>query len=112
MTVEKMLEELERVAMSMPAPNIYTPQIMQRVIELRAALQAREGWISVKDRMPDNWERVFVHGSRDHEIAYYQIAPGGRDGKKASKWYDGDDEVFNITHWMPLPAAPAADGGE
>jgi hypothetical protein len=34
------LEALERVAFSIPAPNPYTPQIIQLVVTMRAALSA------------------------------------------------------------------------
>ena len=60
-------------------------------------------WISVKDRLPEHYRAVIVHGG----VAFYDI------GRK--KWYtlmemDGYGEpreiMWTVTHWMPLPKPP------
>jgi hypothetical protein len=57
------------------------------------------GWISVKDRLPEVGERVLIYvpatdGDCDHWIADFQMQ---------GKW-----QMFgyNATHWMPLPKPP------
>lgn len=67
-----------------------------------AALRDSEAveWISVKQRMPDEGQSVL----------YYFDVVGVHSGK-----YGGDDVFYgasgfltgDVTHWMPLPAAPA-----
>lgn len=52
-------------------------------------------WINVKDRIPDENVRVIVAGSG---IVTEGILSCG------SWWESGMDyEVYDVTHWMPLP---------
>lgn len=52
------------------------------------------GWISVKDRMPDD---------------SYTVAVYGEDCCDLARWNEGEwhieCSIFNPTHWMPLPAS-------
>ena len=82
-----------------------------------AAPEPLQGWISVDAGMPDNevdvlvWERwatVPFIGSRRHDdwhanIEFYEVHG---DGVVSDRIAQGD-----VTHWMPLPAAPAPKGG-
>lgn len=73
-----------------------------------------DGWISVKDRLPPDNERVLIGWDftpwdwmgRVYE-ARYRIWPGG---EKAIWYRDGGafpvGEAKSPTHWMPLPAPP------
>jgi hypothetical protein len=55
---------------------------------------AANGWISVKDRLPDNlFIRCLVSMGNDRYIKIKEYDP--------SFW-----QSVNITHWMPLPEAP------
>jgi hypothetical protein len=55
---------------------------------------ATTGWISVKDRLPDNlFVRCLVSMGNDRYIKIKEYDP--------SFW-----QSVNITHWMPLPEAP------
>jgi len=57
-------------------------------------------WISVKDRLPDSTPIVLAMCIDGYELAYY-----GNYGK--GQWTNTlGTEHLNITHWMPLPAAP------
>lgn len=59
-------------------------------------------WISVNDRLPNNYEEVLV-ASKLGNIVYFA-------------WYDADISMFmghshmwttrEVTHWMPLPEPP------
>ena len=69
-------------------------------------------WISVKDRLPDNTDKVLIYATwNDYSISEICSAwYGGINGK----WYaiapvpdEFDDAV--ITHWMPLPEPPEED---
>lgn len=65
-------------------------------------------WISVDDRMPDEFNSVIICDSkadcqdmRDPIIGHYE--PDIDSGT----WYrDWSSEVLNVTHWMPLPEPP------
>lgn len=62
-----------------------------------------DGWIPVSERMPEQYVEVMVctdAGSR-------YIAALNRQ----MNWDDGDffDDIQNVTHWMPLPAAPRGE---
>jgi len=60
------------------------------------------GWISIADRLPEPGEEVWIH---DKEMG----VTIGRYGR--GRWYDvygdndglGDDGLYEVTHWMPLP---------
>ena len=55
-------------------------------------------WISVKDRLPQNFSTVIGYepGSRIGEVNYEN---------KKFEWAD-DEKVSFVTHWMPLPQPP------
>lgn len=64
-------------------------------------------WISVKDRLPKEYEKVLVSGDDGIFQAYcwsdgtWQCSPKGS--------YAGDGCVFGITHWAELPEPPSED---
>lgn len=72
-------------------------------------------WISVKDRLPPADQDVLFWEPRG--VGYGFKA---RDDSDSLQWFDktatdrdGDyQDTYEVTHWMPLPAAPAiSDGG-
>lgn len=65
--------------------------------------ESKDGWINVKDRLPENMERVLIFYKilhRDQRVAFY-INGGFYDDitseENFCKW---------VTHWMPLPKPP------
>ena len=63
----------------------------------------KNNWISVKDRLPKQFESVLLWGNTfdEPEIGYLQSRGGYRN--------DYDRNVFtncSITHWQPLPDPP------
>jgi hypothetical protein len=78
----------------------------------RAGYQAAQQWISVKDRLPEEKQDVLVwyHGSYD--VAYLQkvkpvkLQPPQFNNIEMFEWCFYDFEDVDVTHWMPLPAAP------
>jgi hypothetical protein len=64
-------------------------------------------WIPVGERLPELRAEVLVRADR-HTVIAYRFETGGH-----SFWYSGDESVSmrdqEISHWQPLPAAPAAE---
>lgn len=72
-------------------------------------------WISVNDRLPEKYQRVFVADIYNDEICYFAAAiyfgnnyfSAETGGLEASN-YDGGAHIYldmEVTHWMPLPEA-------
>ncbi|EPH3762222.1 DUF551 domain-containing protein [Escherichia coli] len=69
-----------------------------------------DGWISCSERMPEFYFPVLVTDEHeDMAIALPVYLDAG--GRSAFQLSNGD--IFIVTHWMPLPAAPQqeADNG-
>ncbi|MEB6481818.1 DUF551 domain-containing protein [Klebsiella quasipneumoniae] len=62
-----------------------------------------QGWISVSERLPDEGDHVLVSDGVGMEVSWIR----GREWKKLRHIYSED-----VTHWMPLPAAPQEVKGE
>lgn len=58
-------------------------------------------WISVKERLPRNYIEVLAFDAIDREMFLGAI---GSSGEWEIPGYR--TEVFNFTHWMPLPEPP------
>ena len=83
------------------------------VVEQEQESKPLNGWISVKDRLPDYFTSVLVWcpGNKCIYAAY-------RNARQ--EWYTFDDTIAGhvvvnmVTHWMPMPEPPEAalKGGE
>ena len=67
-------------------------------------------WISVKDRLPEPDENVFIYATR-WEVKGYVVGITRRyrytDGRET--WvepFPGFELTYHITHWMSLPEPP------
>lgn len=84
-------------------------------------LRPVEEWISVKEMLPDSYEKVFVrldHWSGvDTYLAFYDPDRGWCDcGGYFDDGTNNDGEPLtyetagvNVTHWMPLPKLPKTE---
>ena len=70
------------------------------------ALEQNNGWISVKDRLPDDEKRYLICGLHGRiDIAYYQ--PIGDKFSNHEPFWQGSNCRFTVvTHWQPLPEPP------
>ena len=76
-----------------------------KIAELTATPQVPEGWISVKDRLPPDCSSYAISSmciiSNDGFVTFGYWNP------EAETWDDGQYDITRqVTHWMPLPAAP------
>ena len=90
----------------------------EHIAELEASQPVAPEWISVSDRLPENEDYVLAADSYDKYLnnpPRQQVACfGDWFGDGEATWDDGDgnDLILNqVTHWMPLPAAPALQEG-
>ena len=84
--------------------------------------QVKAEWISVKDRLPDPYEKVFVRldhwAGVDTYLAFYDTERGWCDcGGYFDDGTNNDGEPLtyetagvNVTHWMSLPKLPEEEG--
>lgn len=67
-------------------------------------------WISVKDRLPEPDENVFVYAARWEAKGYVVgITRRYRCNSGREVWvepFPGFELTYHITHWMPLPKPP------
>ena len=73
-------------------------RLTNEVQRLRNELEKYQ-WISVKDRLPDEYIDVLTYGARPS----YDVVYINRLIDKNEWLYDG------VTHWMPLPEPPKED---
>ena len=78
-------------------PHKFKEKIADHLISNGVTVQE---WISVNDRLPKPFESVLVF--RDGKISI--------DYNEGNGWFAYDFNGKRVTHWMPLPLAPAASG--
>lgn len=68
-----------------------------------------EGWIRVEDRLPEFGKGVLITDGEWVRLGWHRDP--AHLGPKAAQWNSHIGIARNITHWMPLPAAPIAQEG-
>ena len=60
-------------------------------------------WISVKDRLPEEWNRVLVYIPHIDVMTFAKLRGGS--------WYATWDsmKLDHVSHWMPLPEPPKGE---
>ncbi|MEN4050227.1 DUF551 domain-containing protein [Serratia marcescens] len=107
-----------------PDADVFDPGFMNGWNACRAAMLAQpvssgyklpDGWIACSERMPPYGKYLVMHefgrpgGNLSHAVATYMEFDKNPPNKEIVKdWVCGVKGVHNITHWMPLPAAPEA----
>ena len=87
--------------------NACIDDILRRLTKLEGG--KADGWISVKDRLPDEGEMVLIYAPRTQNQYYVAMFYTLRDEIKFAMniygmsycWYAED-----VTHWQPLPQPP------
>lgn len=80
-----------------------------------ADVMVRPCWVSVRERLPEIMATVIVTGRMKYDwekgyIRFVDVAQHNGDGDYCffNDWYEGQD-VFEVTHWMPLPDPPVEE---
>ena len=68
-------------------------------------------WISVKDRLPEEWTNVLVYSGGNYDVLMY------RPNRRETLCFMYQDECGHwtekhsppVTHWMPLPEPPKGE---
>lgn len=67
------------------------------------------GWINVKDRLPDGKELYLVCTENERiYIAYYQPL-GDKFSNREPFWQGSSCRFTSVTHWQPLPELPKGE---
>ncbi|MDU1197742.1 DUF551 domain-containing protein [Kluyvera ascorbata] len=103
-------DELDQMIWKLERDGGMTPKLLSLMRELRERRKA-DGWIPVSERMPLQLSDEDVDGI--DVIVTDGVIVGTcecRRGYLPHPWVEwsnyGDIDAKNITHWMPLPAAP------
>ena len=65
----------------------------------RAELEKKGTWVSVKDRLPEDYQRVLcLFESGTMEVSFRASVKGF--------CYEGFKQTGKVTHWIPLPEPP------
>lgn len=77
--------------------------VVAECVKVIRALPEEDGWISVKDRMPEEFTSVIVHVPGENQWSTVREAYFARGG-----WCTriGIFSTDDVTHWMPLPEPP------
>ena len=107
-------EEIESLKVSLSGrPAIFDEaksDVMHVIDEQKtvdAAEVLRDQWISVKDRLPEEYEKCIFFESCNNAAHIGQYIYTGRYGAVKFKKMDGRGTVlYTASHWMPLPTPP------
>lgn len=84
----------------------YSNDLLIALLTAIDALEQDNGWISVKDRLPDDKKRYLICGLHGRiDIAYYQPM-GDKFSNHESFWQGSNCRFTVVAHWMPLPEPP------
>lgn len=97
---ERWADSLRRIATATEAIS-KNVEHNKSVVQVAAANTPR--WISVKDRLPEDFEDVVVIISNGLNGYWYRVAY-----RERGSWSQGGGRRISdeVTHWMPLPEPP------
>lgn len=87
------------------------PDTCEHILDMEKMVDVN-GWVSVKDRLPELRQEVLVWYDNGYEVAYLQKFEPPKlqypqfNNVEMFEWCFGDFEDFDVTHWMPLPEPP------
>ena len=138
MEKEQQIEEMARTIMNTPplpmqilgrapgkrymiarhiAEHLYAQDHRKRSEPISCGHENGGGWISVKERLPEECKNVLCFARNKTMIAFMEkVEDCGEYVPVFWDWvaYDRDDTYDEVcaTHWMPLPEPPKMKGGD
>lgn len=105
MDKEMQIEEMAKViCRRFHATDDVTSRDLARVV-YNADYRKQSKWISVEERLPDNYQEVLVYrGCHKGLMNVYTYTCNNQWEDEYGYWNGTDSE--GITHWMPLPMPP------
>lgn len=73
---------------------------------------SEDKWISVSDRLPEEYEPVDVWSTEYGRLPNYKLEILSYDNKFFDPLETGPCTVRDVTHWRPLPAPPKTTPAE
>lgn len=86
--------------------------LLSAIVELIRKAPAANDWISVKDRLPEQNQPVFVAYKYIYDNYDYYVDKALRCNEKDWCWYSSEKSFGAetiVTHWMPLPSTEGLD---
>ena len=107
---QQMMDAADRYADEVCDESCTGAQVAETINDFCAGWRAADSypnWISVEDELPEKGKDVLVwsSGSDEPMVGYYRHWNWQR--KQHMFYVHNDGNMWgNITHWMPMPAAP------
>lgn len=105
---------MEGIDAALASPAVAAPTVKQSLQvappDAASVPESPDGWVSVKERMPDHHKLVLFHvEGRDAPDRGFYSAAGDQP-----EWFDGEQDViaFRVKWWQPLPPLPPAGEGK
>ena len=77
--------------------------VLRQLIDAQPTIEPKQEWISVKDRLPEQYAVVIVYDGEQVGEAEFNGVDFG--------WVESEDLAF-ATHWMPFPEPPEKNNEE
>ncbi|EBT6688090.1 DUF551 domain-containing protein [Salmonella enterica subsp. enterica serovar Isangi] len=88
--------------------SLLESEITRLVGKEQSAPVIPDGWVACSERMPEAGDDMIVFTD---DIVMSGVSYSKKKGFYLQALeYDDDEPVDNVTHWMPLPAAPQQEG--
>ena len=88
------ISQMDVCSMLDDAPTVSLPDALRA-----AGWREEEGWVNVKDELPEEDTDVLVWNNLGMEIAAYTTNP-------VKRWYSYTGQEVFVKYWMPLPEPP------
>lgn len=104
------IETINSLTVHVSGVDVFPPEGKKSVIEtldLLPGVPLHNKWISVKDRLPEFPRFVLVYVKHPASDPFPSWSCIMTDMYLGDRWAENaDEEVHEVTHWMPLPEPP------
>lgn len=105
---DALIKEIDKLSAN-TVGTVIAKQAIRRMVEIAPTVQTFGGWISVKERMPDDGTNILVANAKtgSQYVSHKDLiwfSPERLAFVPTSYFHE-----FEFTHWMPLPEPPRED---